>query len=90
MVRALLTTPPYAALWPPPPDCLGDDSECLARACLDQMRKCSLEPGDIVTTGTPAGVGCFRNPPRYLIPGDVVSVEVEKVGRLTNPVVAGY
>jgi 2,4-diketo-3-deoxy-L-fuconate hydrolase len=50
----------------------------------------TLEPGDIVTTGTPAGVGCFRNPPRYLIPGDVVSVEVEGVGTLTNPVVAGY
>jgi 2-keto-4-pentenoate hydratase/2-oxohepta-3-ene-1,7-dioic acid hydratase in catechol pathway len=50
----------------------------------------TLEPGDIVTTGTPAGVGCFRNPERYLVPGDVVTVEVENVGRLTNRVVAGY
>ncbi len=50
----------------------------------------TLEPGDIVTTGTPAGVGCFRDPARYLAPGDVVTVEVESVGALTNPVVAGY
>lgn len=50
----------------------------------------TLEPGDIVTTGTPAGVGCFRDPERYLSPGDVVTVEVENVGILTNPVVAGY
>ena len=50
----------------------------------------TLEPGDIVTTGTPAGVGCFRDPERYLRPGDVVTVEVENVGALTNPVVAGY
>jgi 2,4-diketo-3-deoxy-L-fuconate hydrolase len=50
----------------------------------------TLEPGDIVTTGTPAGVGCFRKPERYLGPGDVVTVEVENVGALTNTVVAGY
>lgn len=50
----------------------------------------TLEPGDIVTTGTPAGVGCFRSPERYLTPGDVVTVEVEAVGSLTNPVIAGY
>lgn len=50
----------------------------------------TLEPGDIVTTGTPAGVGCFRTPERYLAPGDSVTVEVETVGALTNPVVAAY
>jgi 2-keto-4-pentenoate hydratase/2-oxohepta-3-ene-1,7-dioic acid hydratase in catechol pathway len=50
----------------------------------------TLEPGDIVTMGTPAGVGCFRNPERYLSPGDVVTVAVESVGSLTNTVVAGY
>ena len=50
----------------------------------------TLEPGDVVTTGTPAGVGCFRNPERYLTPGDVVTVEVEAIGALTNPVTAGY
>lgn len=50
----------------------------------------TLEPGDIVTTGTPAGVGCFRSPELYLQPGDEVTVEVEGIGRLTNPVVAGW
>jgi 2-keto-4-pentenoate hydratase/2-oxohepta-3-ene-1,7-dioic acid hydratase in catechol pathway len=53
-------------------------------------RHITLEPGDIVTTGTPAGVGAFRNPPAYLVPGDTVSVEVDAIGRLTNPVVAGW
>jgi 2-keto-4-pentenoate hydratase/2-oxohepta-3-ene-1,7-dioic acid hydratase in catechol pathway len=50
----------------------------------------TLYPGDIVTTGTPAGVGCFRNPPVYLKAGDVVTVEVDKIGRLTNPVEARW
>ncbi len=48
----------------------------------------TLYPGDIVTTGTPAGVGCFRNPPVYLRVGDIVEVEVDRIGRLTNPVEA--
>jgi 2-keto-4-pentenoate hydratase/2-oxohepta-3-ene-1,7-dioic acid hydratase in catechol pathway len=47
----------------------------------------ALEPGDIISTGTPAGVGWFRNPPRFLKPGDKVRIEVEKVGVLENPVV---
>jgi len=47
-----------------------------------------LEPGDIISTGTPSGVGWFRNPPRFLKPGDTVRIEVEKVGILQNPVVA--
>lgn len=50
----------------------------------------SLEPGDVVTTGSPAGVGCFRSPPVYLKPGDTVSVSVDRIGELTNPVVAGW
>lgn len=51
-------------------------------------RVMTLNPGDLVSTGTPAGVGCFRNPPVYLKPGDTVVVEVEGIGRLENPVVA--
>jgi acylpyruvate hydrolase len=47
-----------------------------------------LEPGDVIPTGTPAGVGFKRDPPEFLKPGDVVSVSVERLGRLTNPVVA--
>jgi 2-keto-4-pentenoate hydratase/2-oxohepta-3-ene-1,7-dioic acid hydratase in catechol pathway len=48
----------------------------------------ALEPGDVITTGTPAGVGVFRTPPRFLKPGDTVRIELEKVGVLENPVVA--
>jgi 2-keto-4-pentenoate hydratase/2-oxohepta-3-ene-1,7-dioic acid hydratase in catechol pathway len=48
----------------------------------------TLEPGDVVSTGTPAGVGVFRKPQVFLRPGDVVVLEVEGIGRLENPVVA--
>lgn len=48
----------------------------------------TLEPGDIIFTGTPGGVGVFRDPPVFLEPGDVVDVTIEKLGRLRNPVVA--
>ena len=48
----------------------------------------TLHPGDIISTGTPAGVGFARKPPRWLRPGDEVAIEVEGVGRLVNPVVA--
>ncbi|MER3483584.1 MAG: FAA hydrolase family protein [Meiothermus sp.] len=47
-----------------------------------------LEPGDIVTTGTPAGVGLFQQPQVFMKPGDVVIIEAEGIGRLENPVVA--
>ena len=46
----------------------------------------TLYPGDIICTGTPAGVGVYRNPQVFLKPGDVVTVEIEKLGKLTNPV----
>ena len=45
------------------------------------------EVGDLISTGTPEGVGVRRNPPVFLKPGDTVSITVEKVGTLTNPVV---
>jgi len=48
----------------------------------------TLEPGDVLLTGTPGGVGIFRDPPVALAPGDEVEIEVERVGVLTNPVVA--
>jgi 2-keto-4-pentenoate hydratase/2-oxohepta-3-ene-1,7-dioic acid hydratase in catechol pathway len=44
-------------------------------------------PGDVIATGAPAGVGFTRKPPTFLAPGDVVEVEVEKIGVLRNPVV---
>jgi 2-keto-4-pentenoate hydratase/2-oxohepta-3-ene-1,7-dioic acid hydratase in catechol pathway len=46
----------------------------------------TLEPGDLICTGTPSGVGEFRDPPRYLGDGDEVVVEIERVGALRNPV----
>ncbi len=48
----------------------------------------TLLPGTIILTGTPQGVGFARTPPRWLVPGDQVVVEVETIGKLTNPVVA--
>lgn len=48
-----------------------------------------LEPGDVVVTGTPAGVGMSRTPPLYMKPGDVCEVEIEGVGTLRNPIAAG-
>jgi 2-keto-4-pentenoate hydratase/2-oxohepta-3-ene-1,7-dioic acid hydratase in catechol pathway len=49
----------------------------------------TLEPGDVILTGTPAGVGWGRDPKVSLQSGDVVEVEVEGIGTLSNPVVAG-
>lgn len=48
-----------------------------------------LEPGDIVTTGTPAGVGVFRKPQIFMRAGDVVEIEASGIGILKNPIVAG-
>jgi len=50
----------------------------------------TLEPGDIIATGTPEGVGFKRNPPIFLKDGDIVEVEVEKIGTLRNPVVRNH
>ncbi len=46
----------------------------------------TLEPGDLILTGTPSGVGVFRDPLIAMRPGDVVAVEVERIGVLANPV----
>ena len=50
-------------------------------------RTFTLRPGDLLATGTPSGVGYARTPPWLLQPGDVVEVEVERLGVLSNPVV---
>ena len=47
----------------------------------------TLEPGDVIITGTPAGVGYARTPPVWMAPGDVCEIEVEGVGILSNPIV---
>jgi 2-keto-4-pentenoate hydratase/2-oxohepta-3-ene-1,7-dioic acid hydratase in catechol pathway len=48
-----------------------------------------LEPGTVIATGTPAGVGAGFDPPRFLLDGDVVRIEIEGIGELRNPVVQG-
>jgi 2-keto-4-pentenoate hydratase/2-oxohepta-3-ene-1,7-dioic acid hydratase in catechol pathway len=50
-------------------------------------RQITLEPGDVIATGTPSGVGVFRDPPVFLQPGDRVRCEIEGIGRLENPVI---
>lgn len=68
--------------------------ECVAELCFDVpalIEYCStfarLEPGDVIATGTPGGVGAARNPPLWMKAGDVVEVEISGVGTLTNTVV---
>jgi 2-keto-4-pentenoate hydratase/2-oxohepta-3-ene-1,7-dioic acid hydratase in catechol pathway len=48
----------------------------------------TLEPGDVIATGSPQGVGAAMDPPTFLQPGDVVACTIERIGTLTNPVVA--
>ncbi len=48
----------------------------------------TIEPGDVILTGTPAGIGNTRTPPVFMKPGDTISVEIERLGILTNPLVA--
>jgi 2-keto-4-pentenoate hydratase/2-oxohepta-3-ene-1,7-dioic acid hydratase in catechol pathway len=50
-------------------------------------RYITLDPGDIIATGTPSGVGVFRDPPVFLEPGDRVRCEVDGIGSVENPVI---
>ena len=50
---------------------------------------CTLEPGDLIFTGTPSGVGDGRDPPRYLRPGQLLETEIEGIGTMRNPTVEG-
>ena len=59
----------------------------VARTISILSKGMTLEPGDVISTGTPAGVGFARTPPEFLQPGDVVECEVEGIGRLRNGVV---
>ncbi|RMG91573.1 MAG: FAA hydrolase family protein [Candidatus Dadabacteria bacterium] len=58
----------------------------VARIVSFLSRDTTLLPGTVILTGTPPGVGFARNPPLFLKPGDIVSVEIEGIGRLTNRV----
>jgi 2-keto-4-pentenoate hydratase/2-oxohepta-3-ene-1,7-dioic acid hydratase in catechol pathway len=53
-------------------------------------RSVTLQPGDVVSTGTPGGTGVGRTPQEFLRPGDTVTVGVAGIGYLSNPVVAGW
>jgi 2-keto-4-pentenoate hydratase/2-oxohepta-3-ene-1,7-dioic acid hydratase in catechol pathway len=46
----------------------------------------TLEPGDVIITGTPAGVGYARKPPIFMKEGDICEIEIEKIGILSNPI----
>lgn len=63
----------------------------LVHDCFEQVALlstvCTLEPGDVISTGTPDGVGAVMKPPRFLVPGDVVRVEIENLGYIENVVV---
>lgn len=58
----------------------------IARLIARLSATLTLQPGDCIATGTPAGVGFARNPPKLLRAGDVIEVEIESVGLLRNPV----
>jgi 2-keto-4-pentenoate hydratase/2-oxohepta-3-ene-1,7-dioic acid hydratase in catechol pathway len=55
---------------------------------VDLTKVMTLEPGDVIATGTPAGVGSARNPKRWLRAGETVRVEIAGLGALENPVVS--
>ena len=46
----------------------------------------TLEPGDVIATGTPAGVGYARKPPVFLSVGDTIEIEIERIGKVTSPI----
>jgi acylpyruvate hydrolase len=50
------------------------------------LETCTLEPGDLILTGTPSGVGVYMDPPRFLTTGDVVRIEIELLGAIEHPV----
>jgi 2-keto-4-pentenoate hydratase/2-oxohepta-3-ene-1,7-dioic acid hydratase in catechol pathway len=54
----------------------------------DLSRSMTLLPGTVILTGTPEGVGFTRQPPIFLKDGDVITISIEKIGKLTNPVIA--
>jgi 2-keto-4-pentenoate hydratase/2-oxohepta-3-ene-1,7-dioic acid hydratase in catechol pathway len=68
-------------------DCNTSDMIFDVPALIEFLSGCTtLLPGTVILTGTPHGVGMARNPPRWLRPGDEVTIEIERIGRLTNPV----
>jgi 2,4-diketo-3-deoxy-L-fuconate hydrolase len=61
----------------------------VARIIAELSAGLTLHPGDVIITGTPEGVGMGRKPPEWLKPGDVVELEIERIGVLRNPIADG-
>ena len=57
-----------------------DETVALLTECM------TLEPGDLLVMGTPAGVGYARKPPVWMKPGDTIEIEIEGIGTLSNPI----
>jgi 2-keto-4-pentenoate hydratase/2-oxohepta-3-ene-1,7-dioic acid hydratase in catechol pathway len=57
----------------------------VAQIIAHASRAFTLEPGDVIMTGTPSGVGVWREPKRFLGDGDVVEIDIERIGILRNP-----
>ena len=76
----------YAVVFFPPLAWLSGTIWLLAFAYASQAM--TLEPGDLIATGTPSGVGQARTPPVFMKPGDVVEIEIEGIPALRNTVVA--
>ena len=57
----------------------------IARLIAELSKGMTLLPGDVIATGTPEGVGFARNPPEFLADGDVLEVEIERIGSLRIP-----
>ena len=66
---------------------LGDMVHSIEAQIAHLTAAFTLDPGDVIFTGTPAGVGAGHTPPKWLKAGDRVRVEIEKVGVLENPVI---
>lgn len=67
--------------------CTSDLVFSLAALIAHYSQWYTFHPGDVISTGSPSGVGFGRNPPEFLRPGDTVTVEAEGIGRMTNPVI---
>lgn len=69
----------------------GNTSELIFKIedIIEEISKCiTLKPGDVILTGTPAGVGMHRNPPEFLKPNDILESEIENIGKICNKIVA--
>jgi acylpyruvate hydrolase len=72
-------------------DSTTDDLIFGPQECADFIAEtCTLEPGDVILTGTPEGVGMAMDPPRFLQPGDTVRIEIERLGAIEHPVKAAH